>query len=148
MVVDVVYRDGGPAVADELGHPVDQRRIRLGHRPDPLIQHQPAVHIEAQQRLERQGGAEPRGRGADPAAAPQVVQTVNDDEGLSARDRRTRRGFNGIEVCAGGRRTGRGQCDEPDPIAADRELITRTAGPNSRAAATAELTVLDSAAEM
>ena len=36
----------------------------------------------------------------------------------------------------------------PAPIAVDREFTTRTAGPNSRAACTAELKVLDSAAEM
>jgi hypothetical protein len=36
----------------------------------------------------------------------------------------------------------------PTPIAADRELTTRTDGPNSRAACTAVLNVLDSAAEM
>ena len=106
MVVDVVHGDARAALTDDLGDPVDHRRVRLGDRADPLIQHQPAVDVQTQQRLERQRGAQPRRGRADPAAAPQVVQPVDDDERVATRHRRTGRSFNGIQIRPRRRRLG------------------------------------------
>ena len=113
-VVDVVNGDLCAAVADHLGDLIDHRRMRLGGGADPLGQNQPAVDVDAQQRLQRQRGTQPRRSPADPAAAPQVVQPVHDDERVTAGNRRTRGGLNGVEVRAGGGRPRGGQRDEPD----------------------------------
>ena len=114
--------------------------MRLGGGADPLGQHQPAVDVEAQQWLQRQRGAQPGRAPADPAAAPQVVQPVHDDERMAARHGRTGRGLDGIQIgTGGGRPRAAAKATNPTPIAADLELTTRTAGPNSRAAGTAEL---------
>ena len=61
--------------------------------------------------------------------------------------RRTGRGLNGIEMPPEPAERAAASATNPTPIAAERVLTTRTAGLNSRAACTAELYVLDSAAE-
>ena len=61
--------------------------------------------------------------------------------------RRTGRGLNGIEIGTRGRARAAASATKPTPIAADRELTTRTDEPNSRAVCAAALYVLDSAAE-
>ena len=110
-------RRGAPrrraAIADDLGDPIDHRRVRLGDGADPLVQHQPAVDVETQQRLQRQRGAQPGRGAADPAAAPQVVQPVHHDERVAPRARADRAAASTASRSAPrGRGTRRGQRDE------------------------------------
>ena len=108
---DVVHRQCGRALADDLADPVDHRRRRMGDGAHPLGQNEFAV-IDTQQRLERQRGAQPRLGPADPPAAAQVVQPVHHDERMTARHGRSRGVRDGVQVAARGRGPRGGQRDE------------------------------------
>ena len=110
-VVDVVYRQGGRAVADGLADPIDHRLRRVTDGAHPLGQNKFAV-VDTQQRLERQRGARPRHRPPDASAAAQVVQSMHHDERMSACHGRARGVRDGVQVTARGRCPRRGHSDE------------------------------------
>ena len=110
-VGDMMHRDRGRTLTDDFAHPVDHRRDRLAGGADPLRQNKFAV-VDAQQRLERQLGAQPGTGTTDAPAAPQVVQLVDDDEPVIAAHRRSRRFRDSVQVGPAGRCPGGGQRDE------------------------------------
>ena len=98
-------------VPDHAADLVEHRRDRLGGGPDALRQNEFAV-VDAQQWLQRQRGAQPGRRPADPPAAAQVVQPVHHDVGVGAADGRTGLGGNGLQVGTGRGGPRRGQRDK------------------------------------
>ena len=96
-----MHRDRGGPFPDDLAHPVDHRRDRLVGRANPLRQNEFAV-VDAQQRLERQLGAQPRAGTTDAPASPQVVQLVHHDEPVIAAHRGGGGFRDGVQVRAAG----------------------------------------------
>ena len=76
-------RSADPAHSGLRGQ-LDQAHRGPRRRPDLLQRHDPPVR-DVQQRLHRQRGAEQRRRGADPPAAPQVLEGVDAEEDPAAR---------------------------------------------------------------
>ena len=131
-----MHRDGCGLVPDHGADLVEHRRDRLGGGPDPLRQNKFAV-VDAQQWLQRQRGAQPGRRPADPPAAAQVVQPVHHDVGVGTADGRTGLGGNGFQVGAGRGGPAAASATKPVPIAADFESTTVTAAPSCCAACSA-----------
>ena len=103
--------------------------VALLGRAHPLGQNEFAV-VDAQQRLERKRGAQPRLGATDAPAAPQVVQPVYHDERVSA----AHRGVRGVATLS---RSAPAAAAARPPARRNRcpsrptfESITRTAGPS------------------
>lgn len=106
-----MYGQRGPAITHHVADPVDHRRHGLTDGADTLCQYEFPV-VYGQQRLEGQRGAQPGGRTADSAAAPQVVQSVHDQVGVSALHGRLRSGRHTVQIGTAGGSAGGGQRHE------------------------------------